>query len=136
MCLLSCRQLRVGLERLCRRSVQLLGFVRYLYPILYELHPGPTHVQWCELQGTPSSTAIFIAPLFFGAAHMHHLHELVTHQHMVFSRACIQVYTLDSHVSILEHVIRHIHVWCQSVNISHSSQDSSEMLTKSEFPLA
>lgn len=54
------------------------------------------HLFMCvHLQGFSSVATIFITPTFFGAAHLHHLHDLVVHRGMPLARAA-------AHVSFME----------------------------------
>ena len=53
------------------------------------------------VQGYRASMCALLAPLFFGLAHVHHLRELVVHQHLPLSQAAPQVGLLVSHVSAL-----------------------------------
>lgn len=44
------------------------------------------------LQGFSFTSTVFITPLFFGAAHLHHLHDLVHYQRVSPARAAAQVW--------------------------------------------
>lgn len=43
------------------------------------------------LEGVPSLTIVLVTPLFFGAAHLHHLLDLTRHQRVPLRRAVLQV---------------------------------------------
>ena len=42
-------------------------------------------------QGVPPATAVLTVPLFFGLAHLHHLHELAVHQGVRLRDAAVMV---------------------------------------------
>ena len=43
------------------------------------------------MQGYSTSSAVLVAPLFFGMAHLHHLHDLVSNQGLPLASAGIAV---------------------------------------------
>lgn len=53
------------------------------FPILPNQSPSCV----LSLQGCSQMTTTLVTPLFFGAAHLHHLHDLLTHQRVAPAHA-------------------------------------------------